>query len=94
MAIFNDDDDDDFISFTKSSARKIIKTKPKSNEIISISIQNDPIKQCLEFIISKIEDEDARCPICNEILSSLITLEQRDQHVNRCLEESQMKHVS
>ncbi len=80
----DDDDDDDFISIRKRS--KVI-NPPKQNPI-------DPIKECLESIILQIENNDATCPICNEILSNLNTIDQRQQHVNRCLEESQLNKVN
>jgi hypothetical protein len=76
----NDDDDDDFISIKKHS--KVI-DPPKLN----------PIRECLESIILQIENNDATCPICNQILSNLNTIDQRQQHVNRCLEESQFNNV-
>jgi hypothetical protein len=77
----HDDDDDDFIS---------IKKPPKIHPIV---IKTDPIKECLDSIISQIENNDATCPICNQMLSNLFTIDQRQQHVNRCLEESQFNNV-
>jgi hypothetical protein len=83
----DDDDDDDFISTSKH--RKII-NQPKINPVV---IKVDPIKECLESITLQIENNEAMCPICNQILSSLSTIDQREQHVNRCLEESLINNV-
>ena len=79
-----DDDDDDFISTTK---RLKVTIQP-------VPMKVDPIKECLEGIISKIEQNDATCPICNQILINLPAIDQREEHVNRCLEESQMNNVN
>ena len=78
-----EDDDDDFISTKK---------RPRLKEE-SPMIQIDPIRACLEAIIAQIEQDDATCPICNQVLMNLTTLDQREQHVNRCLEEMQINHV-
>ncbi len=56
-------------------------------------IKIDPIKECLESIIAQIENAEAICPICNQTLSNFNTIDQREQHVNNCLEQSQMKNV-
>jgi hypothetical protein len=80
----HDDEDDDFISIKK---RPKMIDLPKPNPI-------DSIKECLESIILQIENNDATCPICNQILSNLNTIDQRQQHVNRCLEESQFNKVN
>lgn len=78
------DDDDDFISIKKPPVTKIIQPYiPKIN----------PIRACLESIISEIENNEATCPICNHILSNFPTIDQRERHVNRCLEESQMNTI-
>jgi hypothetical protein len=74
---FNDDEDDDFISTKK---------RPKI-------ITPNPVKECLDSIISQIENEEATCPICNQIFSNLNTIDQRQEHVNRCLEKSQINNV-
>jgi hypothetical protein len=81
------DDDDDFIS---------IKKRPKLVRPINIDrsvTKSDAVNQCLESIISHIESHDATCPICNQQLSSLINIEQREQHVDRCLQQSQTVDV-
>jgi hypothetical protein len=80
----DDDDDDDFISLKKRP--KIIHSSTPVPKI-------DPIKECLESIILQIENADAICPICNQILSNFFTIDQREQHVNHCLEQSQMQNV-
>ena len=82
-SIDDDDDDEDFISIKKRA--KII-NPPKI-------ITSNPVKECLESIISEIENNEATCPICNEILSYLTTVDQRQQHVNHCLENSQINNV-
>ena len=76
------DDDDDFIS---------IKKPPKTLNQPLIKV--DPIKECLESIISEIENNDTTCPICNQLFSNLNSIDQRQQHVNRCLEDSQINNV-
>jgi hypothetical protein len=82
------DDDDDFISIKKPPSK--IPDPPKLHPMV---IKTDPIKECLDSIISQIENNDATCPICNQMLSNLFTIDQRQQHVNRCLEESQLNNV-
>ncbi|CAF1503382.1 unnamed protein product [Rotaria sordida] len=83
----NDDEDDDFITIRK---RPKVIYQPKINSIVR---KNDPIKECLESIIIQIENNDITCPICNQVLSNLSTIDQRQQHVNRCLEEPQIINV-
>lgn len=78
------DDDDDFISIKKPPSKPTCPPPPKIN----------PIKACLEAIITQIENDEATCPICNQILSNFPTIDQRERHVNQCLEESQMKTVN
>jgi hypothetical protein len=46
------------------------------------------------LIILQIENNEATCPICSKILSNLNTIDQRQQHVNQCLEESQFNKVN
>lgn len=82
-----DDDDDDFISTKKPS--KTIEL-PKKEPVV---VQTDPVEECLEAITSEIEQNDATCPICNQPLTNFFTIDQRQQHVNQCLEESQIKNV-
>lgn len=83
-----DDDDDDFVSTRKRpKIDQPPKVKPPATKI-------EPIKACLESILVEIENEDATCPICNQILSNFFTIDQREQHVNQCLEESQIKSVN
>ncbi|CAF1294084.1 unnamed protein product [Rotaria sordida] len=83
----DDDDDDDFIA-TRKRPKVIYQSK-----INSILRKNDPIKECLESIIIQIENNDITCPICNQVLSNLSTIDQRQQHVNRCLEEPQIINI-
>ncbi|CAF4492788.1 unnamed protein product [Rotaria sp. Silwood1] len=80
----NDDDDDDFITIRK---RPKVIHPPKINSVVK---KNDPIKECLESVLIQIENNDVTCPICNQVLSNLSTIDQRQQHVNRCLEEPQI----
>ena len=83
----HDEDDDDFISMRKPA--KIMKSM-----VIDVRVARvDPVKECLDSMILHIENEDATCPICNRLLSNLATLDERQHHVNRCLEESQINHV-
>ncbi|CAF3704004.1 unnamed protein product [Adineta steineri] len=94
VEINNDDDDDDFVSIKKPA--KIIKPSKIDSNIIKTDsniIKTDPIKECLESIILQIENNEATCPICNQVLSYLTTIDQRQQHVNRCLEESQINNI-
>ena len=79
------DDDDDFVSMKKPPVKI-----PTHSTIPKI----DPIRACLESIIIEIENNEAICPICNQILSNFPTIDQRERHVNQCLEESQMKSVN
>lgn len=96
----DDDDDDDFISTRKRP--KFIDIPREKPPDLPKEKRPDPlkpnpidlVKECLESIIIQIENEDATCPICNQILSNLNTIDQREQHVNRCLEESQLKTVN
>jgi hypothetical protein len=81
------DDDDDFISTNK---RPKITHPPKPTPPVP---KIDPIKECLESIILEIENAEATCPICNQVLSNLPTIDQREQHVNHCLEQTQMQNV-
>lgn len=76
------DDDDDFVSTRKRPKKEIVVRKV------------DPVKECLDAIIVQIENDEATCPICNHVLADLFTIEQRQEHVNRCLEGSQIDHVS
>ncbi|CAF4070632.1 unnamed protein product [Rotaria sp. Silwood2] len=77
-------DDDDFMTIRK---RPKVIHQPKINSIVR---KNDSIKECLESILIQIENNDVTCPICNQVLSNLSTIDQRQQHVNRCLEEPQI----
>lgn len=79
------DDDDDFVS---------IKKPPVKIPTHSFIPKIDPIRACLESIITQIENDEATCPICNQILSNFPTIDQRERHVNQCLEESQIKTVN
>ncbi|CAF2491473.1 unnamed protein product [Rotaria sp. Silwood2] len=80
-------DDDDFMTIRK---RPKVIHQPKINSIVR---KNDSIKECLESILIQIENNDVTCPICNQVLSNLSTIDQRQQHVNRCLEEPQIINV-
>lgn len=84
----DNDDDDDFISIKKPPPALPKPAHPLPPPKIN------PIKACLEAIITQIENEEATCPICNEILSDFPTIDQRERHVNQCLEESQIKNVN
>ncbi|CAF3112757.1 unnamed protein product, partial [Rotaria socialis] len=86
IVIIDDDDDDDFITAKK---RPKIIYEPKVKLMVT---KTDPIKECLESIIIQIENNDVICPICNQILSNLSTMDQRQQHVNRCLEEPKINN--
>ncbi|CAF4580533.1 unnamed protein product [Rotaria socialis] len=87
IVIIDDDDDDDFITAKK---RPKIIYEPKVKLMVT---KTDPIKECLESIIIQIENNDVICPICNQILSNLSTMDQRQQHVNRCLEEPKINNI-
>lgn len=87
VVIDDDDDDDDFVT-TKKRPKIIQPSKPDV-----IVKKTDPIKECLESIISQIENNDVICPICNQVLSYLTTIDQRQQHVTRCLEEPKISTV-
>ena len=83
----NDDDDDDFITVRK---RPRITNQPKINIDVR---KTSPINECLESIVVQIENNEVVCPICNRNLSNLSTIDQRQQHVSRCLAAPQMNNV-
>ncbi|CAF2055243.1 unnamed protein product [Rotaria magnacalcarata] len=87
IVIIDDDDDDDFITAKKRSK---VTYQPKVKFMVTTT---DPIKECLESIIIQIENDDVICPICNQVLSNLSTMYQRQQHVNRCLEEPKINNI-
>ena len=84
-----DDDENDFIS-----SRKRPKLTESKKEIVPKKPRNNPVNECLESIVAQIENNDATCPICNKILSNLVTIDQRQEHVNHCLEQSQFNNVN